>query len=198
TEISRADRAGFISTVTDTELHGKNSNINIRNAWVHNNNLSNVQLPDNSGIRFSETIDSMVSFCKFGDPLSPAEYQHHSVYIKDTCDNVKVTGTHTYKAGSDSAISAELVTQYKNNLYESGNTSETLFTTNPVGHVFYETKPPENRKFIANLANPPLTGTWKKGDEVIFRDPVAAGNFIGAVCVASGTPGTWKKYGGLA
>lgn len=198
TEISRADRAGFISTVTDTELHGKNSNINIRNAWVHNNNLSNVQLPDNSGIRFSETIDSMISFCKFGDPLSPAEYQHHSVYIKDTCDNVKVTGTHTYKAGSDSAISAELVTQYKNNLYESGNTSETLFTTNPVGHVFYETKPPENRKFIANLANPPLTGTWKKGDEVIFRDPVAAGNFIGAVCVASGTPGTWKKYGGLA
>lgn len=40
----------------------------------------------------------------------------------------------------------------------------------------------------------PTAGTWKKGDILFHTDP-AAGGFIGWVCTAAGTPGTWKTWG---
>lgn len=40
----------------------------------------------------------------------------------------------------------------------------------------------------------PSSGTWERGDVVFNTDP-SAGGFIGWVCTASGTPGTWKSWG---
>ncbi len=40
----------------------------------------------------------------------------------------------------------------------------------------------------------PTTGDWRQGDEIRYIN-VSAGGKFGAVCVASGTPGTWKEYG---
>lgn len=45
-----------------------------------------------------------------------------------------------------------------------------------------------------NLTAVPTTGTWVRGDRVIYSTPSAAGK-VGAVCVTAGTPGTWKDYG---
>lgn len=50
------------------------------------------------------------------------------------------------------------------------------------------------RVFTSNLA--PTTGTWTQGDIVWQQSPVAGG-YIGFVCVASGTPGTWKEWGAI-
>lgn len=46
------------------------------------------------------------------------------------------------------------------------------------------------------LNAPPIYGSWKKGDLVYFSSP-SAGGYIGAVCTADGTPGTWKKFGAI-
>ncbi len=44
----------------------------------------------------------------------------------------------------------------------------------------------------SNLA--PTTGYWSQGDQVRYRIPDAS-DYVGQVCVASGVPGTWKKFG---
>ena len=45
-------------------------------------------------------------------------------------------------------------------------------------------------------AAPPSTGTARQGDVVQISNPVAGG-FLFWVCVASGTPGTWKAAGAI-
>jgi len=41
----------------------------------------------------------------------------------------------------------------------------------------------------------PETGFWARGSRVWFPSPL--GSFMGAVCTASGSPGTWKRFGGV-
>lgn len=43
----------------------------------------------------------------------------------------------------------------------------------------------------------PTTGTWQRGDIVWHAAPVAGG-FVGWVCVAAGTPGTWRTFGAIS
>lgn len=47
-------------------------------------------------------------------------------------------------------------------------------------------------------SSPPVTGAWQKGDRILNVDPVPGNSvkgFAGWICVASGTPGTWKAFG---
>lgn len=43
----------------------------------------------------------------------------------------------------------------------------------------------------------PTTGTWAVGDIVYNSAPISGGS-IGWVCVAAGTPGTWKTFGAIS
>ena len=43
----------------------------------------------------------------------------------------------------------------------------------------------------------PVTGAWLQGDVIENGAPAAGGN-VGWVCVASGSPGTWKSFGSIA
>lgn len=43
----------------------------------------------------------------------------------------------------------------------------------------------------------PTTGTWAKGDIVYNSNPTSTG-YIGFVCTAAGTPGTWRSWGLIA
>jgi hypothetical protein len=43
----------------------------------------------------------------------------------------------------------------------------------------------------------PTTGTWMRGDVIRNTAPAASG-FIGWVCTAAGTPGTWKTFGAIS
>ena len=42
----------------------------------------------------------------------------------------------------------------------------------------------------------PTTGKWNINNKVYFSAPTSGG-FIGAVCTATGTPGTWKNFGAI-
>lgn len=50
---------------------------------------------------------------------------------------------------------------------------------------------------LRRAASIPVAGTWVRGDIVFNTDP-SAGGFIGWVCTASGTPGTWKTFGAIS
>jgi hypothetical protein len=45
--------------------------------------------------------------------------------------------------------------------------------------------------------SPPATGTYRQGDRIDNTAP-SAGGVLGWVCVASGTPGTWKTFGSIS
>lgn len=53
-----------------------------------------------------------------------------------------------------------------------------------------------NKKFQTHNAAP-TNGTWEKGD-VIFNISPTAGGYAGWICIADGTPGTWKAFGSIA
>lgn len=42
----------------------------------------------------------------------------------------------------------------------------------------------------------PSSGAWLRGD-IVYNDSPSAGGLIGWVCVASGSPGTWKTFGAI-
>ncbi|WP_144549943.1 right-handed parallel beta-helix repeat-containing protein [Peribacillus simplex] len=43
---------------------------------------------------------------------------------------------------------------------------------------------------------PPIDGTWVKGDKVLNSSP-SAGGFEGWICTKDGSPGTWKGFGAI-
>jgi hypothetical protein len=51
-----------------------------------------------------------------------------------------------------------------------------------------------NNARVIGAFNPPNTGYWSLAEIAINRSPVAGG-YIGWVCTANGTPGTWKGFG---
>jgi hypothetical protein len=51
-----------------------------------------------------------------------------------------------------------------------------------------------NQKTHTSDSAAPTTGTWKLGDIVYNTSPASAG-YVGWVCTAAGTPGTWKTFG---
>jgi hypothetical protein len=53
-----------------------------------------------------------------------------------------------------------------------------------------------NVKTIYDTA-PPAEGTWQPGDKVWHSAPVPDGN-VGWICVAGGSPGTWKEFGRIS
>lgn len=50
--------------------------------------------------------------------------------------------------------------------------------------------------YVTTSTSAPTTGTWTTGQKVIVQTPVAGG-YIGYVCTAGGTSGTWKGFGAI-
>jgi len=172
-----------------------NTNIIVTKNKIHNNNMENLSSSLNSGIYLSEVKGVSIDSNQFG-LLGGPEKQYNSVYIAGTCDNINLSNNHTFSAKSTNAYLGDSTTQYSMQLHSVNNTSETA--NNTAGHVFYERIGFNKRRFVIDGSSGfPTTGTWVSGDELIYRTPVASG-FRGAVCTASGTPGTWKTFGPIS
>lgn len=50
-----------------------------------------------------------------------------------------------------------------------------------------------DKKWSSGTASP-TSGTWSVGD-IRWNTSPTAGGYVGWVCTASGTPGTWKGFG---
>jgi hypothetical protein len=58
------------------------------------------------------------------------------------------------------------------------------------------TRQKEGRGAMYDVAAP-TTGSWRRGERIYHASP-SAGGFIGWVCTASGSPGTWKTFGAIS
>jgi hypothetical protein len=71
-------------------------------------------------------------------------------------------------------------------LLQVNNAGVEKFSIGPKGEI--------NGILVSASASIPVSGTHTQG-EVIFNHLPIAGGTMGWVCVASGTPGTWKQWG---
>lgn len=115
---------------------------------------------------------------------------YHTILMEGT-DQAVVTGN-TFRNGNEGR---DFTCNTTTGLILHGNVLDLGFfvdpgnsSTNVYGNVGGTTR--------SYLNAAPLFGTWKQGDIVWFQQPTAGG-FVGAVCVASGTPGTWKTFGAI-
>lgn len=99
----------------------------------------------------------------------------------DNADNVKVFNNKDFSSSNLPII------------YGSGATNVTLRNNYPRGTNNYNTI---NDQIMGNGTTIPTTGTFKSGDIILNVTPIAGG-FTGWVCVAGGSPGTWKTFGAI-
>lgn len=192
--ITRATGAGVVLDSDQDKVRG----VTIRACQLYGNNTSAVELPNNSAIRISNTIQAKIVANKFGLP-GVSETQRHSVYVNAGCDNISLVDNHTFASAETSAYHADATGgQFSMKLWDINNTSDTAFSTRPDGHVWSQPIGFGLRRTLLNTASSaPTTGTHKQGDEVIFRNATAGGH-TGARCTAGGTPGTWKTFGAIS
>jgi len=72
------------------------------------------------------------------------------------------------------------------------NTGDPSITNIVGGAPIFRISHNGKREFDATAI--PTAGQYNQGDTLYFTSPIAAGS-IGATCVTSGTPGTWKNFG---
>ena len=85
-------------------------------------------------------------------------------------------------------------TQYVLNVdYKNGIMAINGFTGSPTACTVGQETLPLTAQMV-RAAAAPITGSWLRGDIVYNTAPASAG-FIGWVCTASGTPGTWVTFG---
>lgn len=146
-----------------------------------------------AAITCSQVDRPRITNCTFGED-GEVETQRYS--ISGTIDTVSpyIENNHTYDlvAGGVAYIfgastQPEINAHGTNNTAASGLTvtsGSPIFTLDTLGH----------RTFKFSIV--PVGGQYNQGDKLYFQTPVAGGS-IGAVCVTSGTPGTWKNFGNI-
>lgn len=86
--------------------------------------------------------------------------------------------------------------QIKDNLAIGTFATAQISVIAPGFTTLYEYGNSWNRKDSFGFAAP-TTGTWARND-IVWNTTSAASGFIGWVCVAGGTPGTWKTFGAIS
>lgn len=118
-----------------------------------------------------------------------------SVYVPVGEGNISEFCVYVKPHNAGSVISTNAIV-YLSNLFcavNAGNTSnfqQGIFSTNSIAGTM-------NGGMLEIPGTAPPTGTgrpWLKGDKIINTDLINDG-CIGWVCMASGSPGTWKPYG---
>jgi hypothetical protein len=51
-----------------------------------------------------------------------------------------------------------------------------------------------SKSFLSSDTTPP-SGAWRAGDRIMYSGGTAAGGYTGTICITSGSPGTWKRFG---
>jgi hypothetical protein len=149
-----------------------------------------------AGIIIQNCSDWTVKDCHFGI-AGDSEGQQYSVRIESTAPGGLLKGNRTLGlAAGGAAYVNSSSTDYAVGTVGEDNTAAagiTVFGGAPIYFIMGNGL----RKFIMPGAAAPTSGAWVRGEKCEFALPSAGGN-IGAVCVTSGSPGTWKTFGGIA
>lgn len=79
----------------------------------------------------------------------------------------------------------------------AGRTAAISGFTRSIVQTVEQIKPFVSPRALRYASAAPTLGTWFAGDIIYNSNPTASG-FIGWICTASGTPGTWKTFGAIS
>ncbi len=83
-----------------------------------------------------------------------------------------------------------ILQQYAAGTFEAG----TIKIIEQKGRETNITAPNKYQRWIGTAA--PTAGSWEIGD-IIYNSTPTAGGYVGWVCIATGSPGTWKGFGAI-
>lgn len=134
---------------------------------------------------------------------STKEYEL-SLFRGTYCTNAK-SGFAIYKPNQSDSINHYLAANGESYLCGNNGFLGVGFNTNPSERLHVNgniratgsLKLGTNINAIAYASAAPTSGTYKRGD-IIFNNAPSAAGFTGWVCVAAGTPGTWKTWGAIS
>jgi len=133
--------------------------------------------------------------------LSTSELDVGRMSLSNNLIKVRDTFNITRDENIDFTISSNITIGNPNNTSRAvtvyGNLA--VGVTNPDPDVSLTVNGPvvlDNKKFLVS-SRAPISGQFNKGDIVWNNDPKAT-DYIGWVCVASGTPGAWLPFGVIA
>ena len=140
-------------------------------------------------------------FVPFGGTLVSSDLMHPVDTIADLRNEigkykyVYVTGYHTK---DDGAFGSNMFVWDEESIEVDNGGTIIKCTTVDTGRYKLKYSGAADVKWFGNQDNAaPTSGTWSKGVIAWNLEP-SAGGFIGWVCVASGTPGTWKMFGAIS
>lgn len=119
------------------------------------------------------------------------------VYIRGTnTKNITIDGHKAYDGGTEKVV-VKLETDLSGISYDAEiailNLSHPVTLTSVSGAVV---RRQVGRIRVGEDFNIPTHGTWGKGDIVYNLNPTAGG-YVGWICTAAGSPGTWKGFGAI-
>jgi hypothetical protein len=147
---------------------------------------------------------NVIRGCRFDSSLSAqnvrVEGGVNSSYGNMVTNNLIVTPPTSACFSFGASSDYSLVTMFaENQMLNNGLVPVNGFATGQLLLPFAATPRAGQNRVAYKLvgAAVPVGGTWTVGDTVFFNAPTAGGS-IGAVCVAEGTPGTWKTFGAIS
>lgn len=189
----------LIKDVNGNYLQG--TNIQIQNNRFENSNLY--------GIRLSGAFSNVsISNNSFTDVyyLSSTGANASAIYLNPTSGGGTYTSVtnNTGSVGSKVATAKNVTGVYlgtaQGTVSYSGN--DFVSFTNQISgavslnYLFHYVDVTGKEVYVTTSTSAPTIGTWTTGQKVIVQTPVAGG-YIGYVCTAGGTPGTWKGFGAI-
>lgn len=121
-----------------------------------------------------------------------------AVYLTGHNTDIKVSGNNIQQNDTGQLPVLNVNASVDNEFSFNTSNAVTAFMNNAAGNdVFQNGTASGKPKIISgNLyADKPAAGTFTKGDVIFFNNASNATGYIGCVCTAAGTPGTWKYFG---
>ena len=194
---------GYYISVNNNIVYNNNQDgiycINANNVIVDNNKVYN---NTRTGIYFNSVNHGNISKCQvFDNTSSGILCGVNSTY---TCNNISISDCEVYKTdtGTQTTGIQMLYVNYakvlSNKVYD--NVVDVDIYRSTVTDLISQLNPTQgqsNVKSIMYSSGIPASGAYNTGDIVLFTTPTA-GDYIGAVCVSGGSPGTWKYFGSIS
>lgn len=133
------------------------------------------------------------------------DIEHEFSFFRNTFGTTGKAGIAIYRPDGTDSINhyfAAYGSSYvcRNNGYfgvGTNNPQDLMHIANGYLRCDYGLKLSSNLNRIEYAGSIPTSGTWSRGD-IVFNNAPSAGGFVGWVCVAAGTPGTWKTWGAIS
>lgn len=147
------------------------------------------------------TGDATIRNCRIGKTPETASW---GVRTDSTVTGLSLEHNHVEAGGVGYSLGAggdyNILKAFRNNTAASGVTTKIAGTEIVTEYTQLGTDGIARRHCIAARASsPPSTGAWVAGETIRNQEGDTAGSgFVGDICTASGTPGTWKTFGAIS